>query len=86
MTQQAKQGIPSSAERPDLYDGFDGIDRPVGWVNPIKRSPRIERMIAEKKASAASASAPSVPAPKQQPKSKSRPEPARKRARTLQAM
>lgn len=37
--------IPSSKDRPDLYDGFDGIERPAGWKNPIDLPPEIQKMI-----------------------------------------
>jgi len=39
---------PGPEERPDLYDGYDGADRPEGWENPVKAPERIEKLIAER--------------------------------------
>lgn len=37
--------LPSPNERPDLYDDFDGINRPEGWVNPVAVPDRIQAAI-----------------------------------------
>ena len=37
--------IPSPEERPDLYDAFDGIDRPEGWKNTISTPDHIQRLL-----------------------------------------
>lgn len=52
MSEKPKSKLPSPQERPDLYDDFDGIDRPEGWKNPVKVkiSPALEKRIAEMKA------------------------------------
>lgn len=47
------RGLPGPAERPDLYDGFDGTERPAGWKNPVGTSERIEQLLAERVAQAA---------------------------------
>lgn len=44
------ENIPSPDKRPDLYDDFDGLDRPKGWVNPVKLSPAMQKMLDEKEA------------------------------------
>lgn len=41
--------IPSPKERPDLYDSYDGAERPAGWVNPVKTSPRLQKLIDQRK-------------------------------------
>lgn len=40
--------IPSPEERPDLYDAFDGIDRPEGWKNTISTPEHLQRLLAAK--------------------------------------
>ncbi len=47
------QGLPSPAERPDLYDGFDGAERPAGWKNPVGTPERIEHLLARRSAAPA---------------------------------
>ncbi|MEO7495276.1 MAG: hypothetical protein ABIV04_10020 [Massilia sp.] len=37
--------IPTPEERPDLYDYYDYIERPKGWVNPVRTPERIQRLI-----------------------------------------
>lgn len=51
MNDKKKQAMPITHERPDLYDNFDGIDRPEGWVNPSRTPDRIQRLIDERKKS-----------------------------------
>lgn len=41
--------LPSPNERPDLYDDFDGINRPDGWVNPVAVPDRIQAAIDARK-------------------------------------
>lgn len=43
-------GIPSPKERPDLYDDFDGLDRPEGWKNPVSLPPDIQKLVDERQA------------------------------------
>lgn len=37
--------IPSPQERPDLYDDYDGIDRPVGWKNTISTPEHLQSLL-----------------------------------------
>lgn len=37
--------IPSPQERPDLYDAFDGIDKPEGWKNSISTPPHLQILL-----------------------------------------
>lgn len=41
--------IPSQQDRPDLYDAFDGIDRPEGWENTISTPEHLQRLLAAKR-------------------------------------
>lgn len=49
MENKPVKPIPSSKERLDLYDGFDGIERPEGWENPVKLPPELQGMIEKRK-------------------------------------
>lgn len=37
--------MPSPQERPDLYDAFDGLDRPEGWKNPVSTPEHLQRLL-----------------------------------------
>lgn len=39
------RGLPSPADRPDLYDGFDGLDHPAGWENPVQIPERLRTLM-----------------------------------------
>ncbi len=41
--------IPTPQERPDLYDAFDGIDKPEGWKNSISTPVDLQRLLAAKR-------------------------------------
>ena len=43
--EQMKKGVPSPQERPDLYDDFDGIERPEGYKTGIKTPDYIQKLI-----------------------------------------
>lgn len=42
--------LPSPQERPDLYDDFDGIERPAGYKTGVQVPERIQKLIAERQA------------------------------------
>jgi hypothetical protein len=46
--------LPSPKECPELYDDFDFPNPPKDWV-PVKLSERVDRLIAERKATLAKA-------------------------------
>lgn len=50
MRAAAKKGLPSHAERPDLYDDFDGLSHAPGWNNPVGIPGRLQALIAERQA------------------------------------
>ncbi|SDH26809.1 hypothetical protein [Nitrosomonas sp. Nm132] len=45
-----KKPIPGPDERPDLYDAYDGIDRPEGYKTGVEMPDYIQKMIEERKA------------------------------------
>lgn len=42
--------MPTPQERPDLYDDFDGIERPAGYKTGVKVPDYIQKLIDEKQA------------------------------------
>ncbi len=52
MSTPAKKGLPSRAERPDLYDGFDGLRHAPKRENPIGVPSRLQALMAERQANA----------------------------------
>lgn len=53
METMNKKPMPTPAERPDLYDDFDGVERPAGWVNPVRVPEYLQKLIDAKQASKA---------------------------------
>jgi hypothetical protein len=47
-TKDVKKTIPSPEQRPDLYDDFDGIERPEGQPTGVKTPDYIQKLIAER--------------------------------------
>lgn len=45
-----KKPIPGPDERPDLYDAYDGIDRPEDWKNPVALPDHLQKMLDDRKA------------------------------------
>jgi hypothetical protein len=64
METMNKKPMPTPAERPDLYDDFDGVERPAGWVNPVRVPERIQKLINERQAKTAAPAALEEPAKK----------------------
>jgi len=52
--------IPSPQERPDLYDGYDGL--PEGHVSSVTTPPELQKMLDDMKAKR-----PAPPAPDERP-------------------
>ncbi|MGE8127728.1 hypothetical protein ACQKQD_12200 [Methylobacterium sp. NPDC080182] len=47
-----KKGLPSPAERPDLYDAFDGLQHAPEFKNPVSIPGRLQALMAERQAKA----------------------------------
>ena len=52
MRAAAKKNLPSHAERPDLYDDFDGLSHAPDWKNPVGVPSRLQALIADRQAKA----------------------------------
>jgi hypothetical protein len=44
--------MPTPEERPDLYDDYDGIERPEGYQTGVKTPDYIQKLIDERKGKA----------------------------------
>jgi hypothetical protein len=57
-TEKVKKPMPTPQERPDLYDDFDGVERPAGQGTGVKIPDYIQKLIDERKKQPAAADAP----------------------------
>lgn len=48
-TEKVKTPMPTPQQRPDLYDDFDGIERPEGYDPGIQMPDYIQKMMDERK-------------------------------------
>ncbi len=45
METMNKTKMPTPEQRPDLYDGFDGVERPAGYKTGVKTPDYIQKLI-----------------------------------------
>lgn len=47
-TENVKKTVPTPDQRPDLYDDYDGIERPEGYETGVKTPDYIQKLIDER--------------------------------------
>lgn len=45
MEENLKKPVPTPEQRPDLYDDYDGIERPEGYQTGVKTPDYIQQLI-----------------------------------------
>jgi hypothetical protein len=60
MENKPKKPVPTPEERPDLYDYYDGIDRPEGYQTGVWIPDRIQKLIDERQRALGAADGPKL--------------------------